>query len=52
MAFTTLFVGGGLGFAAQCTSNAIQKIPISRRKWIPIGIGMMAMAALLIRLSF
>ena len=34
MGFTTLFVGGGLGFAAQCTSNAIQKIPISRRECI------------------
>ena len=34
MGFTTLFIGGGLGFAAQCTSNAIQKIPISRREFI------------------
>ena len=33
MSFTTLLVGGSLGFAAQCSSNAIQKIPISRRKF-------------------
>eukprot|EP00536_Pseudo-nitzschia_multiseries_P005581 jgi/Psemu1/190844/e_gw1.107.48.1 len=36
MGFTTLFVGGGIGFAAQCTSNAIQKIPISRQPWMHV----------------
>jgi len=33
MGLTTVAVGGSLGFAAQCMSNAIQKIPVSRRKF-------------------
>lgn len=33
MGFTTAAVGGALGFAAQCMSNSIQKIPLSRRKF-------------------
>mmetsp|Transcript_26628 Transcript_26628/g.62549 ORF Transcript_26628/g.62549 Transcript_26628/m.62549 type:complete len:93 (-) Transcript_26628:274-552(-) len=36
MGLSTLFVGGGLGFAAQCTSNAIQKIPVSRQPWMHV----------------
>jgi hypothetical protein len=32
MGFTTAAIGGFLGFTAQCMSNAIQKIPLSRRK--------------------
>ena len=34
MGLTTVVVGGSLGFAAQCISNAIQKIPTSRRKFL------------------
>lgn len=34
MGFTTAVVGGSLGFAAQCMSNSIQKIPLSRRKFL------------------
>jgi hypothetical protein len=30
---TTAAVGGLVGFSAQCVSNAIQKIPLSRREW-------------------
>ena len=32
MGLTAAAVGGLLGFSAQCMSNAIQKIPLSRRK--------------------
>jgi hypothetical protein len=33
MGFTTSLIGGALGFSAQCMSNSIQKIPLSRRKY-------------------
>jgi hypothetical protein len=32
MGFSTVAVGGLVGFTAQCISNSIQKIPLSRRK--------------------
>jgi hypothetical protein len=32
MGFSTAALGGLIGFTAQCMSNSIQKIPLSRRK--------------------
>ena len=34
MGFATAAIGGAVGFTAQCMSNSIQKIPLSRRKWM------------------
>jgi len=36
MGLTTVVVGGSLGFASQCISNAIQKIPRSRQPWMHV----------------
>ncbi|KAG7347171.1 hypothetical protein IV203_037400 [Nitzschia inconspicua] len=36
MGFSTAAIGGLLGFTAQCTSNAIQKIPLSRQPWMHV----------------
>eukprot|EP00934_Nitzschia_sp_Nitz4_P009314 Nitzschia sp. Nitz4//scaffold112_size70979//42712//43084//NITZ4_005905-RA/size70979-augustus-gene-0.93-mRNA-1//-1//CDS//3329533274//9304//frame0 len=36
MGFTTAVIGGAVGFTAQCMSNSIQKIPISRQPWMHV----------------
>mmetsp|Transcript_4270 Transcript_4270/g.11166 ORF Transcript_4270/g.11166 Transcript_4270/m.11166 type:complete len:93 (+) Transcript_4270:161-439(+) len=36
MGFTATLVGGSVGFVAQMTSNAVQKIPLSRQPWMHV----------------